>query len=260
MIGTQPDGSSIVFNVWQHGNKVFNLHKRLPLAAMTCGIGHIGPASISTLAKDLRRHLTADDDWFLDPGAYSVSEVVEKAHRFFSERYDDLPEPMPSPHSFEFWIGGYGSDGLRGEAWKLQIQDGVVLDPAIAAAAEADSQIFWGGQPGVINRLLLGFDENLIGALAEAGLDEQQTDAFLHGLRAKAATPLVDAAMPVMDAIALADFLVETTKRFFAFNPGADVVGGDTDIATVTKHEGFKWIRRKHYYPAHLNPRETDHV
>ncbi len=42
--------------------------------------------------------------------------------------------------------------------------------------------------------------------------------------------------------------------------PGADIVGGETDIATVTKHEGFKWIRRKHYYPPELNLMETDHV
>ena len=66
--------------------------------------------------------------------------------------------------------------------------------------------------------------------------------------------------MPVQDAIDLADFLVDLAKGYSAFLPGANVVGGDTDIATVTKHEGFKWIRRKHYYPAHLNPRETDHV
>ena len=55
-------------------------------------------------------------------------------------------------------------------------------------------------------------------------------------------------------------FLVEMTKTYFAFLPGADIVAGDTDIVTVTKHEGFKWINRKHYYPADLNRRNTDHV
>jgi hypothetical protein len=50
--------------------------------------------------------------------------------------------------------------------------------------------------------------------------------------------------MPIQDAIDLADFLAETAKRYFRFLPGADIVGGDTDIATVTRHEGFKWINR----------------
>ncbi len=59
--------------------------------------------------------------------------------------------------------------------------------------------------------------------------------------------------MPVQDAINLAEYLVDVTKKYFAFLPGADIVAGDTDIATVTKHEGFKWIRRKHYYSPQFN-------
>ena len=49
------------------------------------------------------------------------------------------------------------------------------------------------------------------------------------------------------------------SKGFCAFAPGMNVVGGETDIATVTRHEGFKWIRRKHYYDAAINRLETDH-
>jgi hypothetical protein len=62
--------------------------------------------------------------------------------------------------------------------------------------------------------------------------------------------------MPVQDAIDLADFLVDVTKRFVRFLPGADMVGGDADIAVVTRHEGFKWARRKHFFNATLNPTE----
>jgi hypothetical protein len=65
--------------------------------------------------------------------------------------------------------------------------------------------------------------------------------------------------MPVQDAIDLADFLVETTKRFVRFLPGADTVGGDTDIAVVTKHEGFKWVQRKHFFNTNLNPAEVSY-
>lgn len=259
LVGINADGSTGVINVWQHGNKVFNLRKCLPIVAMTCGMGHIGPASIGALAKDLRRLLTHDEDWRLQETNYTIGEVTEKAHRFFSERYNELDPKPPSPHSFEFWIGGIGADGLRGEVWKLQIADRTIFDPLRVASQADDDVIFWGGQPAVINRLLMGFDENLFGVLQDTGSDAATQDAFVEALRARSATPLVHAAMPIQDAIALADFLVETTKRYFAFKPGADIVGGDTDIATVTKHEHFKWIRRKHYYSAHLN-RETDHV
>jgi hypothetical protein len=71
---------------------------------------------------------------------------------------------------------------------------------------------------------------------------------------------LVEPAMPMQTAVALAEFLAETVKAYVGFQPGPDTVGGPTDIATVTKHEGFKWIKRKHYYPPELNPLETDHA
>lgn len=67
--------------------------------------------------------------------------------------------------------------------------------------------------------------------------------------------------MTAQDAINLANFLVDLTKHCFRVFPGADDnVGEDTDIATVSRCEGFKSIRRKHYYPAILNPQETGHV
>lgn len=68
--------------------------------------------------------------------------------------------------------------------------------------------------------------------------------------------------MPTHDAVELALFLAETQKLFARFSAGSNVVGGELDVATVTKHEGFKWIKRKYYYDRDLNPlpQETDHV
>ncbi|MCY4287231.1 MAG: hypothetical protein OXC63_01390 [Aestuariivita sp.] len=107
--------------------------------------------------------------------------------------------------------------------------------------------ITWGGQVQAINRLLLGYDSRLAPFVSPEN-------------RLMAQTPLVDPFMPIQSAIELADFLVEMTKRYVAFMPGANAVGGDVGIATVTRHEGFKWIRRKHYYSQHLNRGARDHV
>jgi len=40
---------------------------------------------------------------------------------------------------------------------------------------------------------------------------------------------------------------------FTRFLPGAKIIGGPIEIAAITKHEGFKWISRKHYYDKSLN-------
>ena len=60
--------------------------------------------------------------------------------------------------------------------------------------------------------------------------------------------------MPIQDAIDLAEFLVDLTIKYVRFSAGAQTVGGPIEIAAITKHEKFKWIHRKHYYDADLNP------
>jgi hypothetical protein len=50
--------------------------------------------------------------------------------------------------------------------------------------------------------------------------------------------------------------MVETTIGFVRFSLKRQVktVGGAGEIAAITKHEGFKWVQRRHFYPAVLNP------
>ena len=58
MMATTPGATPTVSNVWKHGLKVFNLHRELPIMAMTAGMGNFGSVSVSILAKELRLHLT----------------------------------------------------------------------------------------------------------------------------------------------------------------------------------------------------------
>lgn len=261
LVGVTQGGEPVIFNVYQHGNKVFNLYKGKPIAAMTCGMAHMGDASIAALAKDFRRIITkgiGGDP--IDENNYTIKAVAERAHSFFSAKYNELDPGPVGEHGFEFWIGGYGSAWDGAEIWKIVIRNGEVLPLELLVGQDIPSYIAWGGQPQPIHRLIIGFDEKLGEALEAAGLAPEATQQLLDQVRQRLQTPLVEPSMPVGDAIQLADFLVDLTKRYFAFLPGADSVGGATDIATVTKHEGFKWIRRKHFYHSDLNPRETDHA
>ena len=52
------DSNGNIAKVYNNANKIFNLVKGWPVGAMTYGAGSIGSASISTLSKDLRKHLT----------------------------------------------------------------------------------------------------------------------------------------------------------------------------------------------------------
>lgn len=248
-------------NVYAHGNKVFNLVKQLPICAMFCGMGNIGRSSISALAKDLRRELSVDpSDGGLDREKYTVEEVARRAKEFLYDRhYVTLAEKPTADHSLEFFVGGYSAGSDIAEVWKIILLNGACADPVQQFPGLDSAYVLWAGQPEALNRLILGFSQHLPGALLNAGHDPNSLAATVEVIRDTTATPLAVDPMPTGDAIALADFLVDVTKKYVHFLKGADTVGGDTDIATVTRHEGFRWIRRKHFYPRELN-RETDHV
>lgn len=142
--------------------------------------------------------------------------------------------------------------------WKFEFRQNNVVEPQLLAAVDT-CQILWAGQPEACVRLVLGYSSATNQVFRNAGLDETQASELLRLLRQASEVALLDPAMPTSDAIELGKFLAQTTASFVRFLPGADTVGGDLDIATVTKYEGFKWIKRKHFYPQNLNG-ENDHV
>jgi hypothetical protein len=260
LVATQ-GGQSVVLNVYRHGNKVFNLYKKLPIVAMTAGMGSIGSAPIHALAKDFRHALKEHGGpYFIDAEAYSIEDVAIKARAFlFDEKYAALPAPMPAPHSLEFWVGGFSSGSESHELWKIVIADGKCAPPE-RLCGNGDTGLFVGGQPAPIYRLLRGFDESIEEPLLKAGVPPAELPQLIALIDQHTQVRLLHPAMPIQDAIELVDFLVGMTKSFYRFLPGADTVGGETDLAAVTRHEQFKWVKRKHYYPASLNLMETDHV
>ena len=250
--GTAPSGTASVVNIWNHGNKVFNLRRNLPIVGMTAGMASFGSIPISVLAKELRRELTEGSNR-LEEASYTIEEVANKANDFFFVHY--FNEKPPEPNEFSFWVGGYGSSDTLGEIWSIHFENG--KQKPVKRIQQLPGQVLaLGGQSDAIFRLMTGFDLSIGNALAANGVDPD----IITNAALPAFNPLVNPTMPVQDAINLADFMVDLTKKYLAFSPGSNSVAGETDIAVVTRHERFKWIRRKHHYPLNLNPLETDHV
>jgi hypothetical protein len=254
------NGRTVTINTYDHANKLFNLRKGLPIAAMTAGIGNFGPSSISTISKDLRVLLSTEgSEFYVDPKSYTVGQIADLARRyFFEERYLKLSSPPAG--TFQYWIGGYSSGQDLGEIWRFQIDNGVCDSPVCEADATTASGLSWGGAPEAINRLVLGYSQNLGPALLGGGVPPQDLSTAVAEIAKYTQVELAHPAMPTTDAIELARFLAETTKQFVRFLPGSNSVGGSIDIATITKHENFKWVARKHFYSPSLNPLETDHA
>lgn len=62
------------------------------------------------------------------------------------------------------------------------------------------------------------------------------------------------AMMPKQELIELAEALVSITAVERKATSDEGTVGGLIDVAFITKHEGFVWVKRKHYFHKDLNP------
>ena len=243
--------------VYNNANKIFNLVKVWPIGAMTYGAGSIGPASISTLSKDFRDKLTPSGviaaDYVLDQDGYTVAEVAEKAKKFFFEEQYCAEYPDPIDNYFlGYRVCGYSAGSVLPEAWEIRIVEGECQGPD-RLYGDDDFGPRWAGETEALDRLVLGMGSRMPEALQQLGMDEEPAINASRELAELLYQPLFLPAMPIQDAIDLAGFLVEVSEKFSHFSLRPATVGGPIEIATITKHEGFKWISRKHYYSAEFN-------
>ncbi len=240
-----------VLNVYNNANKIANLYKGKPIGCVTFGAGSIGSASISTLLKDFRAKITTDSTYF-DVKKYTMEEVAKKLGDFLMEECKRLPASAPKP-TVGLFLAGYSTDMSLGERWAMNIENGQAQEPVRLHKPE-EVGLNWGGEGGeAIARLVLGFGGRLPEILKAVVQPAQSADQVLKILLPQLQANVIFAPMPIQDAIDLAEFLVRTAIQFSRFSTGPQVVGGPIEIAAITKHEGFKWIQRKHFYGAELN-------
>jgi len=252
-----------IIHVYNNANKILNLYKShekkidgLPIGIITYGLGGIGNSSISTLIKDFRTSLMDKGNrWDLDVDKYKIEKVAQDFKAFiFDETFQPFFKDLKEPPFLGFIIAGYSSSEPLAEEWRIEILNGECIGP-FPIREKSNVGLAWGGESKTISRLILGYDPSLHDILKDMNVKEEEIMPTIQFIQQRTEAPLVPAAMPIQDAIDLAKFLVETTISFTRFLPGAPTVGGPVEIATITKHEGFKWIIRKHYYDNKYNQR-----
>jgi hypothetical protein len=240
--------------VYAHANKITNLCEGLPIGAMSTGAGGIGNESVETLLKDLRRRFDGRDpaypEWRLDGASYTMEEVAGRLRTFLFEEKAALCE---EPTNLQLRLCGYSSGRPLAEVWQVSMT-GQDCPPPRQIMEETAFGVMWDGQYEALNRLILGLGFDIGAALVKHDLAAEQASRLQEELVRDLYATLSVPAMPIQDAVDLARFLVETTigfVRFAVFMPKS--VGGAVEIAAITKHEGFRWVQRKGFYPAKLN-------
>lgn len=260
-----------VVNVYFNAEKIFNLRKGFSVGAVTYGLGGINGRSVTSLAKDLRERFTAPGAWHLDEDAYTMQEVAERLRRFFYEEHYLIAYPAAAPRepptqesetaddtedahevfpAMGFTVAGFSAGAQHAEVWSVEVdQLGRCPPPTLVFGEDVAGVVSWKGEPEAIQRLIFGYNGAAVERLLAAGVDSD--DAYgvvMEFIR------LAEPAMPIQDAIDLVHYLADVTVGFVRFRAGAPTVAPPIDLAAVTLHERFRWVKRKHYYGSELNP------
>lgn len=124
------------------------------------------------------------------------------------------------------------------------------ISTSLRSAMDSIEQLLTGA--GLENVVAAGILDDLI-----AGVVSKYKNDFVKTARQDFQSEFnqMIAMMPKQDVIELAEALVSITAIERNASSSQATVGGPVDIAFITKHEGFVWIKRKHYFEASLNPR-----
>jgi len=267
LIVTTPQGP-MASNVYDNANKIFNLIKGKPMGCATFGSGSIGSASIGTLIKDFRKKLSVPDpkvnEFKFNIADYKMERVAQLLAEFLGNECKKLKPAEMGAINIGFLVGGYSTGESLGESWSVEIKQGVPTAP-IKLREKDQPGVSWGGQSEALQRIVLGFSPAIFNVLAQVSSPPTPPQQLMQELQpllaANLQAPIVFAPMPIQDAIDLGRFLVHSAIMFSRFLPGPQIVGGPIEIAAITKHEGFKWISRKHYFNQDFfENREPTHV
>lgn len=176
----------------------------------------------------------------------------------------------------------YNIDGKRGDtlrSWQDNNSHDVLKEgAAIIPFAQSDMfKLFLEGIAPEYSHFMFKFLHDILNAKSEKIIDtyvpsvkkadekEKQKsenkvvlEQFLkefHSFKRKIIEPFIQVvgSLPKEEMAVLAEALVELTSLRRKMDSNLESVGGPTDVAIISKGDGFIWVKRKHYFDPRLN-------
>lgn len=171
----------------------------------------------------------------------TVLEYSEQLSNFFMHQWE---AKMPKDHkgNMAFVVGGFDEGKPYGKVFLFEI-------PGAPIPQERNPNLFgmtWGGQLQIASRLIQGYDPELLNILRnELKLTEEQVRNLIPILNQNLQFPIPYDVLPLQDCINLALLLLRTTINAQHLSVDVRGVGGDIDIAVITRTAGLKYLQKK---------------
>lgn len=233
----QPDGQTQPLHVnFDNATKLLSFSDpHGSVGAVTYGAAVIGQRPAHSFVPELEASLPDD--------RIDVEAFAERMGEFYMDQWnDEVDGPYEGP-DMVFVVGGFNEAAAYGEVYEFQIPSNP--SPQVRQAS-GNFGITWGGQRHHVDRLVQGFDKELINIIgAKFDLDQQEMEQLGQELVGLLQMQLPLSAMSLQDCVDLASFFIRTTIDAQQLSVSLRGCGGPIDIATITRRQGLKYIDQK---------------
>lgn len=250
-----PAGSAIApqLHYYEHGQKIFEVGQNSTLCVATWGLGGLRDVSHRTLVAEFGDDLAANPPTTMADVANAWSAKVWAAYSAMAEiqeiaKIASSSDPAKAAKaqvvakqlSLGYCIAGRFGKSRRAHAFYM------VLEPLLAGAPSPvevkTNNLTWWGAPKIVQRLLVGVDDETVDLLMKSGKWTGTLDELRNVLRSgNMGLPV----LPIREAADMLYSIVHSTIKVLKFSHLSPICGGPIEVAVVTTDRPFRWIRHK---------------
>lgn len=235
-------GPSVV-KVFYNATKIFQIGA-LPVGVLAWGAGSFGSRTIASLVEEFEN---LEDIASLKQDKIHIKEIADLLFNFLKSKSDELFNGIPGNARpiTGLLISGYSENRFFPEEYLMTIplKKPSKIRPDIEGKPNFGAN--WYGLTDAIIRFHHGRDDRLFNIMKRIGISDDNIMELKNIIGNEIQYPVLFEAMPLYDAIEYARFIVSLVIARFRFVIGAEMCGGPIDIVTITRKQGFKWIKNK---------------
>ena len=151
------------------------------------------------------------------------------------------PAPLPpGMQAMTFLIGGFDEGEPYGCVYEVEVPNNPVPQEKLPFAPTI------GGQDELMARLFTGYDQRILQLTKDRlNLDDNQVEDLKQHWNQEMALPIPFQFLPLQDCVNLSAAMISMTTEIQSWMFGIRGVGGEIDVATITREEGLQHIKQK---------------
>ena len=253
-----PSANGHIPHYYNHGQKIFEVGTDSTIGMASWGLGTLGSVSKRTAFAQFGDALGV-------PVGLTGQQVVDRWIDFgwaiyetaFADQLKEAAWLMQNPKSswtpdelrrgqalWEFAVGFCigGRCPPDRTPWAFEVTFDPFSGKPSANALVHDYPRFWGA-PSMVNRLLFGVDEQLLGTIQDSSLWTGSFDDLINLARPFFLDP--SARLPIREAIDYIHSAIMITIQAMKFLDPYQICGGPIEVAAITTDRPFRWVTHK---------------